>query len=235
MSVLLDLAKKVLPPSWKRSVRRLHRRFVFQGAMRRLAGLPADADPPGQLLSDLVYGWGNESFSALHEYITAFLRAAARTAGPILECGSGLSTLLLGMVAQRTGQRVWSLEHQPCWAERVRATLRRHRINRVEVCLAPLRDYGPYTWYDPPPERLPADFALVVCDGPPGDTPGGRYGLLPVLRRHLRPGCVVMLDDVNREGEKETIRRWSAELGVSAAVAGSHKPYGTLTIPGSAT
>ena len=42
---------------------------------------------------------------------------------------------------------------------------------------------------------LPGQFALVVCDGPPSGTLGGRYGLVPVMREHLQPGCVILLDD----------------------------------------
>jgi hypothetical protein len=77
---------------------------------------------------------------------------------------------------------------------------------------APLKSYAGYSWYDPPLSRWSRNFSLVVCDGPPADTPGGRYGLAPIMREHLAPGCVILLDDAEREPEREIAQRWSAEL-----------------------
>ena len=67
--------------------------------------------------------------------------------GPILECGSGLTTLLVGVVAQRTGNSVWSLEHLSQWAERVQDDLDKYRIDAVNFYATPLNDYGEYDWY----------------------------------------------------------------------------------------
>jgi hypothetical protein len=58
---------------------------------------------------------------------------------------------------------------------------------------------------------MPPAFQLVICDGPPGETPGGRYGLWPVLGQRLAPGAVILLDDADRPGEEEVLRRWSTE------------------------
>jgi hypothetical protein len=117
----------------------------------------------------------------MHEYASAFLQRAWTAKGPILECGSGLSTILLGLVADRTGNEVWSLEHSTFWAERVRSTLKRHNLQCVRLCQSELRNCGAYLWYDPPKDTMPKDFSLVVCDGPPGNTLGGRYGMLPIM------------------------------------------------------
>ncbi|MGH2521105.1 MAG: class I SAM-dependent methyltransferase [Anaerolineales bacterium] len=215
----------------REDVREQHRRNVFKQAMRQFYSLPQNVDPPSSLLSNLIYGWGNEDWSALGEYITAFLRCAQHADGPILECGSGLSTLLLGRVAESKGNKVWSLEHNPSWAEKSRTALRSYAIKSVELCLTDLRDYGPYSWYAPPKEHMPSDFSLVVCDGPPGDTPGGRYGLLPIMKSHLKPGCMILLDDAGREAERETLARWSHELGVPYRILGSKKPFAMFTLP----
>jgi hypothetical protein len=180
---------------------------------------------------DLYYGWGNGDWVVRREFIEALLRRVWQAEGPILECGSGLSTLLVGRVAQRTGNRVWSLEHLPNWAEHVRRALRRYGITSVEVCLAPLRNYGSYTWYSAPREALPRDFALVICDGPPGTTPGGRYGLLPEMRAHLRSGCAILLDDAGRAGEQEVLERWSREAGCAFSTLGLAKPFAQVAVP----
>ena len=215
----------------RRVLRALHRKYVFARTWRRIRHLSPSAVPPPALLSDLVYGWGNEGFSAESEYMLAFLDHAWRASGPILECGSGLSTLLLGLTAGRTGNTVWSLEHDPAWGQRVQGTLRAHGIRSVELCVGKLRDYGAFHWYDPPLPWMPSDFGLVVCDGPPGDTPGGRYGLASVMRARLRSRCVVLLDDLQRTAEQEILARWKGELGGTLGRGGQLKPFGILTLP----
>lgn len=232
MSTLFEIARAVLPPGAKRYLRQRHRRRLFDRAM---AGL-GHAGAAGSALSaplarQLIYGWANEKMSASEEFLQAIFRHAGESPGPILECGSGLSTLVLGIAARRSGQRVWSLEDNPFWASVVRAALRRFEIETVEVCAAPLRDYGDYVWYDPPYDSLAAQYALVVCDGPQGTTPGGRYGLIPVLGRHLKSGCVVLLDDASRDGEQEVLARWDDELQVSHELIGSAKPFARLRLP----
>jgi predicted O-methyltransferase YrrM len=214
----------------RRFAREQHRRYVFRRAMRRLSQQLQSAEFAQPVLSDLVYGWAN-SWSVKPEYIAAFLRGAREAEGPILECGSGLSTVLLGSVAQRTGNRVWSLEHDRAWAKRTRDALRRFGITSVELCVSDLRDYGSYTWYNPPAARMPTDFALVVCDGPPGQTPGGRYGLLPILGSHLKPGCTILLDDAARPMEREALARWAHELGVDFTIGGVDKPFAMFVVP----
>ena len=84
--------------------------------------------------------WGNEGWSASREYLTGCLAAAHVTRGAILECGTGLSTLLLGIIAGRTGQKVWSLEHDEAWARRIGTCLTRHGIDSVEGCVILLDD-----------------------------------------------------------------------------------------------
>ncbi|MHC4846180.1 MAG: hypothetical protein ACYTCU_08465, partial [Planctomycetota bacterium] len=68
-------------------------------------------------------------------------------------------------------------------------------------------------------------------DGPPGDTRGGRYGLFPLMGGRLAPGCVLLLDDAEREGEQDVARRWETAWGASLEVLGTAKPYFRLTLP----
>jgi predicted O-methyltransferase YrrM len=199
--------------------------------MKRLLALGDPADPPPAVLKDLMHGWGNVFMAAQEDFIRASLACARETDGPILECGSGLSTVLLGVVADRTGATVYSLEHQAVWAQRVSRVLRRYGIASVELFVSDLRGYGAYSWYDPPVDHLPEDVSLVVCDGPPGTTRGGRYGLLPVMRSRLRPGCVILLDDAQRPDEREIAARWARELGTDFAIEGSGKMFARLTVP----
>ena len=153
--------------------------------------------------------------------------------GPILECGSGLTTLILGAIAQKRRLTVWTLEHNEKWAQRVRRFLGRYGIRSVNILVCPLRDYDNYSWYDPPLEKLPRAFGLVVCDGPPHDTRGGRYGLLPVMGDRLPAGTTILLDDAGRAPERKIAERWAEELGTPVTTFGEKKRgrYITITIP----
>lgn len=233
MTHLQSLAKSLLPDQLRDSLRAMHREFAFRRAMRRFLARPeAGARPDSRILRDLVYGWGNESWSAMPEYLADCIRHALTTPGPILECGSGLSTLLIGAIAKRRGQAHWALEHLPEWAAKVQGCLDRYDLGPVILHVDPLKDHGSFRWYDPPLASMPASFSLVICDGPPGGTKGGRYGLVPIMKDRLEPGCIILLDDAGREQEFAVAKQWETELGASLEPLGAGKPYIKLTIPG---
>lgn len=230
MGIATDIARALLPRPARRYMRELPRRKIFDQAVRRLMQVTPGADLPQDLIRDLLHGWANETMSASGEYLQAVWRHAALTPGPILECGSGLTTVVLGAAKRDSWHGVWSLEHDGFWAHKARAVLRRYKIPNVHVCRAPLRDYGGFSWYDPQC-ALAGDFSLVLCDGPPGTTPGGRYGLMPVLGNYLRAGCVVLLDDATRAGEQAVLARWQTEARVTHVMRGSEKPFAEISMP----
>jgi predicted O-methyltransferase YrrM len=178
---------------------------------------------------DLVYAWGNEEWSAEPEYLQAVAAAALSERGPVLECGSGLTTLVLGAVAKKTGSSVWTLEHEPRWAERARSAVARFRLP-VRLCVTPLRNFGSFWWYDVDVSVMPS-FGLVICDGPPSSTKGGRYGLLPVVGQRLGPGCRILLDDADREGEREVLHRWTTEGNLRCEVHGTDRRFAECRLP----
>jgi len=229
----LTIVRAVVPPRARRWLRRLYGASRFDAAMRRFAADPEAAVAPGSdVLAELIAAWGNTGWSAQEEYMRVCITQALSSDGPTLECGSGLSTLLLGVVAQRRGFEHWALEHQREWSVRVRRGLARYRLSAVRLSTAPLKPYAGFDWYDPPLEEMPAHFSLVVCDGPPSGTPGGRYGLALVMRERLRAGCVILLDDAWREDERAVARRWDAELGATHEVVSCKKPYIRMVVTG---
>lgn len=232
MSSLRRIMKSLLPASIRELVRDRYREFAFRQAMRRYLRSPAACVKLGDpILAELIHSWGNESWSSLEEYLVACLQLALTTPGPILECGSGLSTLLVGEIATRRNLSHWVLEHDSAWAVRVQQYLKQYDLSAVNVSVRPLRSYGEFSWYDPPLESMPTDFSMVICDGPPSDTPGGRYGLVPVLAHRLRSDCVILLDDAQRHEECVIAGRWQKELGGTLERFGTKKPYIRLTVP----
>jgi hypothetical protein len=210
--------KRWVPRSWKRAAKEAIRDRAFRRAIRCVADLPLGEVPHREVLQNLQFGWGNEGFAAQTEYLEEVARRAAATAGPILECGSGLTTILMGLLAGRRGIETWSLEHIPDWRARVVRTLEKFDVSNAGVYSVGLRDYEGFAWYDASLAELPKEFQLVICDGPPGETRGGRYGLLPVLGARLPAGSVILFDDANRAGEAEVLRRWTLEANIDVAM-----------------
>lgn len=205
--------KSLVPRPIKKALRALHRAHTLRSSLRQLDSRLGGTDPiPTQLVADLIYGWGNEGWSAKPELLSHILEAFRRFDGTALECGSGISTLLLATIARRTGARLFSLEHDPSWLEAIKKRSESLGLPSSGLVHAPLKDFGTYSWYDTE-GRLPNDagFDLVLCDGPPESTHGGRYGLLPKIHSKLLPGAQVILDDAHRKSESVVLERWLAE------------------------
>ena len=202
-----------------RPVRRRARDIVWlarvRAALRGLEAAPPGHAPARDLLRRVFRVWGNEGWTADLEYLEEVARYAVSTPGPILECGSGATTLLLAALAAARGVEVWVLEHSPTWQAQVARALGGERAARLRLCATALRDFGEFDWYDAPAAQMPGDFRLVVCDGPPGTVRGGRYGLLPILGSHLAPGAVILLDNADRPKEMAALERWQRDAGLS--------------------
>jgi hypothetical protein len=207
--------KRLVPPRIKGPVKSAVLRYIFGRAMHKLAKLPPGEVPSRELLKQLRLGWDNRAWDAKLDYIEEIARRVTTTKGPILECGSGLSTLVMGHLAGKRNTEVWSLEHHPGWHVRVSSAIKRYRVPGVHLCHKPLRDYTTFNWYDPPLAEMPARFSLVICDGPPDLEGGGRYGLLPILGDRLANGATILFDDAREPGQPEVLQRWATESGVT--------------------
>jgi predicted O-methyltransferase YrrM len=132
----------------------------------------------------------------------------------VVECGSGLSTVTIAAALRALDAgRIDSLEHSPEWASVTRASLAQDGLDRFATVIdAPLRD----GWYDTAalgalPER---DIDLLLVDGPLAGDPGlerSRYPALPALADRLAPGAAIVLDDIDRDGERWVFERWREE------------------------
>jgi hypothetical protein len=193
----------------------LARRHLALGrAMARLRRLSTGCLPNQALLEQLRDGFGNIGWSADLPYLEEVCRAVRATSGSILECGSGATTLLLGVLLAGTDRRVTALEHLPDYLRRVELALERFDLGNVDVLHSPIVSHGAYDWYRKP--LLPAEtrFGLAICDGPPGTTRGGRFGLPAIMRDTLVDGCLILLDDSHRDSEVEVVRQWQGRFRI---------------------
>jgi hypothetical protein len=211
--------KQRVPTPVKVQIRRAVFRARLWITVARIRAVSHGAAPSSGALRPFLAAWGNPGSTVRLPYAEQLCRLALTTAEPILECGSGASTLLLGLMAERTRGTVWSLEQHPGWHAHVSSTLRWLGLGRVRLCHADLESASDYSWYRVP-AQLPSGLRVVICDGPPGTTPGGRYGLLPRVRDRLHDDVTILLDDAERPGEQEILRRWQQEFGFSWSMSG---------------
>ena len=222
----MNIAKKSAR-SILNTLKSFRQRRTLMTAFKSFRNAPLDRNN----YDDLLYGWGADGWAASGDYIHDCIASFLNDPGPILECGSGITTILLGELAQNQGTEIWALEHDEQWGQYTRDHSRLLGIDAIQLAVKPLRSYGSFDWYDPPLEQMPSRFKLVVCDGPPGSTLGGRYGLVAVMRDYIR-GATILLDDVNRDDELEIAKRWASELDTTFETFGptGHR-HVTMQVP----
>ena len=159
-----------------------------------------------------------------------------------IECGSGLSTVLIARLLRERGRgTVHALEHDAEWARLTRASIEAEQLGAyATVIAAPLTRTALGSpnahWYDGAAlVELPRDADLLLIDGPPaapaGETNRARHPALPMLAGHLAAGCLVLLDDADRDGERWAIDRWRADLGVDLVPCGARLAAATIASP----
>lgn len=185
----------------RREVDALYAQLEARAALDRVLALPEPLPP--------TRGWaGSPDFLlALAEDVRA------RRPRTVVECSSGVSTLVIARMLQRVGQgHVYSLEHDPEYAARTRALVERHGLSAWSTVVdAPLSGAGaPTPWYslDRLPDAGPID--LLVVDGPPEAVgPLARAPALDRLGPRLAARCAIVVDDADRPDETEMLRRWT--------------------------
>lgn len=148
---------------------------------------------------ELLWQAWNNLYTALPEFLGAMYLLVKEVEGPILEAGSGLTTLIMGAV---TKQPIYVLEHDLEWAEKAQGWVETMGWNHVHVYHCPIKDYGEFKWYEIP-EKLP-HFNFVLCDGPPKKL--GRFGLVPLLHHKFKDGAKILADDYDQQ--TYNLERW---------------------------
>ena len=132
----------------------------------------------------------------------------------IVEASSGSSTLIAAYNIQslKNNGKVYSLDHDEYYAKQTRELLRIHQLDHIaQVYHAPLNDSNPIkkNWYDLQYLKNISSIDLLVIDGPPTTgIPHARFPALPLLISKLNPGALILLDDSDRQGERDMIQEW---------------------------
>ena len=129
----------------------------------------------------------------------------------VVELGSGVSTLI---VAKAGARRVISMDNSAEFAEKTREMLKAHKVRGVEVRVAPLKSHASgVDWYDTAKLKDLKKIDMLIIDGPPGSkNPDARKPALKELLAKLSPNVVVVIDDVNRIGERQLAEAFAKAL-----------------------
>jgi hypothetical protein len=121
-----------------------------------------------------------------------------------LELGAGQSTILIDALvkAGRIGAAL-TLEHDSAWATRIGARVG-HDVRAVPLRPAEVQCAAAQA-YDFAPERR---YDVVLVDGPIGTPRRSRWGALQILESALADEFVVLFDDAERPGERDTLARF---------------------------
>ena len=138
----------------------------------------------------------------------------------VVECGSGVSTLVISYVLNKLGSgRIVSLDHDPKYAEITKQALVRHGLDHfVDIRIAPLQDVtlpsGIWKWYSTESVDDLYNIDLLTVDGPPGPLQKlSRYPAGPFLFPKLTSDAVVILDDAARRDERIIVNKWKKKYG----------------------
>lgn len=169
------------------------------------AGTETDAD------YNEVFRYAGNNYAADAGVLALLTGVARKCRGPIIETGSGLSSVLM---AAATSETVYSLEHLDHYATQTYAWAEEAGIaGNLGICCAPLKDF----WYDIEKFPLPQKFALGFCDGPPR-----MYGTRMKFFDVLAPRCsVIVVDDIKSDNNyARAVHEWAAANGRTVTILG---------------
>lgn len=166
---------------------------------------------------ELYNVWDN-IWAASPELLYTATVIARKAKGPILDCGSGLSSLC---IAAATDELVIAVEQSPVWASRIEGLARENGLKNLKVHYSDLKDYGEHTWYANVPKD---DYALTICDGPSGDQ--NRAGLFRLMSECLKGA--VLIDDIVRRWSRAMAERFCSDTGRRLEIIDCSKPFGLI-------
>lgn len=132
----------------------------------------------------------------------------------VIECGSGVSSVVIGYLLEKNGQgHLYSLENSDVYTTKNKTLIQQHTLgNQVSILHAPLIQMDindeQKKWYNTNQIADIQSIDMLIVDGPAGD----RYPVLPILHQRLSDNAIIIIDDCNREKDRENVLRWLREF-----------------------
>lgn len=158
-------------------------------------------------LDDSYYPVGSAANYSLLYFVTrCFLEFPIRNA---IEFGAGQSSVLMSQLNDRLKREatLTTVEHDVRWADIVRAKVN-HTVITAELVPKTI-DGHKISHYGGEYFDSSALYDFVLVDGPPAykkETTFNRLGAMEVIENNLADSFVIVLDDMQREGEQELSR-----------------------------
>ena len=143
-----------------------------------------------------------------------------------MECGGGLSTYYISSLIKERGGHLYTIEDNKDWADILQGFLSAQNLDKfVSIIYAPLvktelaMNRG--SWYNENLIRdaiLGSKIDLLLVDGPVASGNSlryARYPAVPFFKPFLSENYTIILDDINRQGEQEILKKWENELSIS--------------------
>lgn len=153
-------------------------------------------------------------FAAQADVLSLAVLLARKARGPIIEAGSGLSTVL--MAAANPDVRVWAIEHSPHYAQHTAMMARSAEVTNIALITCEIKD----GWYDLGDDwsELPKKFAVGLLDGPPRML-GDRMRFLEHFGQSTK---VILVDDADDKQYASKLSAW-AEANSRHIEFGDHR------------
>lgn len=194
----------VMRDSLAASIRRMSGTTLSHVIPRVRAGIETECD------YNEAFKYVGNNYAADAPLLATVTALARKCRGPIIETGSGLSSVFMGAVSD---SQVYSLEHSTQYASQTVAWCEDAGVSNVGVCYAPLKDY----WYDVDKFDLPKKFALGFCDGPPRFF-GTRMKFFEVFGDRC---TVILVDDVKGDIKfLNAVSDWAVSKGMDFQILG---------------
>lgn len=153
--------------------------------------------------------YGNK-WAAAPEVLQVAVGLARTSSAPVLEIGSGLSTVAM---AAATAQPVWCIEHSDEHAATLETLVATASVKNVTLVTAPLKD----GWYDlGDTSAFPEAFGLALVDGPPREG-NDRMKFFETFGDRC---AVILCDDANKPSYAAALTAWATSRGREIKIDG---------------
>jgi predicted O-methyltransferase YrrM len=158
-----------------------------------------------------LWRYASNNYAADAGTLALVTNIARKCQGPIIETGSGLSSVMMALVSSH---QVYSLEHLERYALQTLDWAEEAGAENMGICHAPLTQE---CWYDVDKFDLPAKFAFGFCDGPPR-----MFGTRMRFFEEFGKRCtVIAVDDIKTDNNfAKAVYEWADANGRSVTILG---------------
>ncbi|MEQ9451259.1 MAG: hypothetical protein RJQ07_06710 [Pseudomonadales bacterium] len=186
----------------------LMRSHQLDRIMRRLPD--SEGQVERDLIADLYAHWGDPLSRADESYLRSCLAHIKVSKSHILQCGVGLSTMVMAVSNMRGAgdNHLWSLTDDPHWANVMRSWLTQYHIRNTHIVVCSPRIFDGYVWYNVDTRQLPKGITLALPSGGSASV-GGAVGLIARMGDELSDNCVVLARDLKKEADRQQVADWA--------------------------